>query len=234
MGRSHFVGRGWLDQLNAAVIDTRVLAATGFAFPTDSTPHSDVPPLGLSPDERSFVWLVQGSDDEPRLGVTDWRSSRSYLLPIDRARMRYNTESSLDPDWVRHHFEWQRGGDGIDVLAQRSSFAPLPYRGDFELGKAGAYQSYTLRPGGDSLRTAIVDLLVRDLGGERLPGETGEFRQRVRVNGKVIGVSVIGSPSYVQVSMDGDDSDPSVMSAIGAKLDAALASGRYDALFVAQ
>jgi hypothetical protein len=33
--------------------------------------------------------------------------------------------------------------------------------------------------------------------------------------------------------MDGSDGDPQVMSAIGAALDAALATGRYDALFVA-
>lgn len=51
------------------------------------------------------------------------------------------------------------------------------------------------------------------------------------MNGKVLNVSVIGSPTYVHISMDTDDGDPQVMSAIGAKLDAALASSRYDALF---
>jgi hypothetical protein len=242
--RAHERLPGWIDrvsfaepglyQLDAAVIDTRSLTATEFHFPSDSGPNTAVPPLGLSPDERSFVWLAQGSDEKPLLGVTDWRASRSYLLPIDRARMRYNSESSLDLDWVRHHFEWQRGADGIDVLVQRSDFVPLPYRGDVALGKPGEYQSYTLRPGGEPLRNAIVDLLVRDLGGERLPEESGGYRQRVRVNGKMLNVSVIGSPTYVHVSMDRGDSDAQLMSAIGAKLDAALASGRYDALFVAQ
>ena len=55
---------------------------------------------------------------------------------------------------------------------------------------------------------------------------------RVRVEGKVIGVSVVESPWYVSVSMDAPDGDPKVMTAIAARIDAALATGKYDALFV--
>ena len=233
---------GWVDrvsfaepglfQLDAAVIDTRNLTSAEFLFPSESGPNTAIPPLGLSPDEGSFVWLARGSDEAPRLGVTDWRVSRSYLLPIDRQRMRYNTASSLDPDWVAHHFEWQRRPDGIDVLVERSNFVPLPYRGDLALGKPGEYQSYTLQPGGEALRGAVVDILVRDLGGERLPEDSSDFRRRVRVRGKTVSVAVLGSPSYVHVTFDGTDSDPQVMSAIAEKVDAALASGKYDPLFV--
>jgi hypothetical protein len=240
--RTHQRLPGWIDresfaepglyQLDAAVFDSRNLTAATFLFPSDARPDISIPALGLSPDERSFVWLVQGPDEEPQIGVTDWRTSRSYLLPIDRTRMRYNTESALDVEWVRHHFEWQRGAEGVDRLVERSDFIPLPYRGDVALGKPGEYQSYTLRPGGEPLRGAIVDILVKDVGGERLSAESDEFRQRVRVNGKVLNVSVIGSPTYVNVSMDGAEGDPQVMSTVSARLDAALASGRYDALFV--
>ena len=234
---------GWVDrvsfaepglfQLDAAVIDTRTLTTAEFLFPSESGPNTAIPPLGLSPDEGSFVWLARGSDEEPRLGVTDWRGSRSYLLPIDRRRMRYNTPLSLDPDWVAHHFEWQRRPDGIDILVERSNFVPLPYRGDLALGKPGEYQSYTLQPGGEALRGAVVDILVRDLGGERLPEDSSDFRRRVRIRGKTVSVAVLGSPSYVHVTFDSTDSDPQVMSAIAEKVDAALASGQYDALFVA-
>ncbi len=233
---------GWVDrvsfaepglfQLDAAVVDTRNLTTAGFIFPSESGPNTAIQPLGLSPDERSFVWLARGSDEEPRLGVTDWRASQSYLLPIDRRRMRYNTPSSLDPDWVAHHFEWQRRPDGIDALVERSNFVPLPYRGDLALGKPGEYQSYTLQPGGEALRAAVVDILVRDLGAERLPEDSSDFRRRVRVRGKTASVAVLGSPSYVHVTFDGSDGDPQMMSAIAAKVDAALASGQYDPLFV--
>ena len=234
---------GWIDrlsfaqpglfQLDAAVVDTRDLTATSFLFPNESRPNMGVPPLDLSPDERSFAWLVQGPDEDPRLGVTNWRAGATYVLPIDRARMRYNTASALDPTWVRHHFLWTPGPDGADLLAERPDFAPLPYHGDLTLNKPGEFQAYTLRPAGEPLRAAVIDLMVRDLGGEHLPDEANGYQQRVRLNGKVLNLSVIGSPPYVYISMDAPEGDPQVMSAIAAKLDAALASGRYDALFVA-
>ena len=232
---------GWIDralfkepglfQLDSAVIGTRDLSSASFLFPADTYPNTAVPPLDLSPDERSFVWLAQTPEGQPRLGVTDWRANRSYLLPIDRARMRYNTESALDPEWVHHHFAWQRGGDGIDTLVPRPDFVPLPYHGDLFLSKPGMVQTYTLPAGGEALRTAVLELVVRELGGERLRDDPAAFNQRVRVSGKVVSVSIIGSPEYVYVSMDGDDSDPQVMRKIAATLDAALATGRYDSLF---
>ena len=95
-------------------------------------------------------------------------------------------------------------------------------------GRPGEYQSYTLQPGGEPLRDAVVDILVRDLGGERLPDDSSDFRRRVRVRGKTVSVAVLGSPSYVHVTFDGTDGDPQVMSAIAATVDAALASGQYD------
>ena len=234
---------GWIDrlsfarpglfQLDAAILDTRDLRTKQFMLPEVARPDAGVPPLDLSPDERSFVWLAQGYDEDPRLGVTNWQTSESYVLPIDRKRMRFNTAAALDPDWIHHHFEWTRGPNGADVLAERPNFTVLPHRGHLELGKPGEYQGYTLRPGGEALRTAILDLLVRELAGERLPDEPDAFQQRVRVNGKTFHVWIAGTPSYVSVSMDAPQGDPQTMTAVGAKLDAALASGKYDHLFVA-
>ena len=231
---------GWIDrtafpepglfQLDAAIVDTRDLTSATFLFPDDLRPNTAVPPLSLSPDEQSFVWLPVRFDERPQLGVTNWRRNQTYTLPVDRARMRLSTESSLTPDWVQHHFEWQRGPDGVDVLVEREDFVPLPYRGDLTLGRPGEYQGYTLRPGSERLRDTMVEILSRDLAGEMLPDEVAGFR-RVRVKGKVLTVSVVGSPEYVDISMDTDGSDPQVMSAIAAALDAALATGRYDALF---
>ena len=98
---------GWIDrvtfaqpglfQLDSAVLDTRDLTATAISFPSESRPNMGVPPLDLSPDERSFAWLVQGAEEDPQLGVTNWRTGVTYVLPIDRARMRYNTASALGP-----------------------------------------------------------------------------------------------------------------------------------------
>lgn len=233
---------GWLDrtslaepglyQIDALVLDTRTLTAASFLFPNDDRPDSSLPPLDLSPDEQSFAWWAQSPEEQPRLGVTNWQTNYSYILPIDRARMRYASESMLDPAWVRHHFAWTHDANGIDVLAERPDFTPLPYRGEVELGKPGDYQSYRLSPGGEPLRDALVDVLVADLGAERLP-DPYEFARQVRLTGKTVNISVLGTPSYVSVSLQGVDGDPELMTRIAASLDAVLATGRYDALFVA-
>jgi hypothetical protein len=139
---------GWIDRssfaapglfvVRGAVIDTRDLTTAAFEWPMDARVDTDIPPLDLSPDERSFVWLAhESSEAGTRLGVTDWRANRSYFLPIDRTRMRYPTESALDPTWVRHHFEWRRGADGIDTLTERANVVPLAHRGDLTLTKPG-------------------------------------------------------------------------------------------------
>ena len=139
---------GWLDraqlaepglyQMGPAVFDTRKMTVTAFEAPDDPSPVQSLPPLGLSPDERSFVWF---SHDAYRrtstVGVTDWTTSKSYTLSVDRARMRFVDYMLLDPAWLQHHFEWQRGPEGHDVLVERKGFVPLPYTGKLTLAKAG-------------------------------------------------------------------------------------------------
>ena len=100
-----------LYRIGSAVVDTRQLTVRHVT--ADSTVYDipAVPPLGLSPDGRSFVTYVQLSDSQPprpMLLVTDAVANRSYTLPIDPARMRYAKFESLDPAWLDHHFEWVR------------------------------------------------------------------------------------------------------------------------------
>jgi hypothetical protein len=233
---------GWIDResmsepglyrVRGAVIDTRSLTAAVVDQPEGANPDSSIPPLGLSPDERSFAWLAYETSDTRKIVVTNWQANRSYVLPIDRVRMRYPTEAALDPAWLAHHFEWTRGADGADELRERASFTPLPYRGDLSLARPGSIQSYTLRFGGEPLRDAVVDLLVKELAGERAQEAADSYRQRVKVAGKTVNVSVIGSPEYIYVTLEGEDADRDAMSAIATRLDAALATGKYDALFV--
>jgi hypothetical protein len=195
-----------------------------------------VPPLALSPDEKSFVWFsLAGADDVPVLGVTNFRDGGSYTLPIRRDVMRYNSSHHLDPEWVQHHFEWVRRhpeGDAgtADVLTERSAFVPLPYSGELALGKAGDYQSYTLQPGGERLRAAVLEALV-GLGATRLPDESNGFKRRVGLEGRVLDVAVIETGAYVAVSMDAGQGDPDFMRGVGKRLDDIFATGKYDSAF---
>ena len=197
---------GWVDWhtlkqpglflLNDHVVDTRSLTFRTFTRTLEPYPAS-MPPLVVSPDERSFAWFAHdGSEDKPVLGVTSIAASRSYTVPIDRGRMRFNEYHKLDPAWVAHHFEWRRGPDGADVLAARETFGPLPYRGDLTLGKPGEFMSYTVRPGGEKLRSAIVGLLLSEMKGERLPDRLDGYEQRVRVDGKLLLITIIETSNY--------------------------------------
>ena len=162
------------------------------------------------------------------LGVTDWKANRSYEVRIDRDRMRYIGFETLDPEWVAHHFAWHRGPDGVDVLQERPNFVPLPYRGHLTLGRPGQAQGYVLLPAGEPLRNEVIRILVEDLHGQRL-SDTRDGRQRIRVDGKVVNVS-LGS-TLVAVTMDFGEADPVVMRKVAVQLDAAMATGKYDALF---
>jgi len=239
--RDRHGSEGWLDrttlsqpglfQLDAWIVDTRDLTAVSSHQGNEPNPLTSVPPLTLSPDAHSFVWLgLDGSEEKPLLGVTNFRDGGNYVLPIRREVMRYNTFESLDPAWVAHHFEWQRGSDGSDVLRERAAFAPLPYHGDLQLGKPGEYQSYTLRPGGAALGDALSKILIEKLGAERLPDTSGGYLREVRLEGHALRLQVIDTSFYVTLSMD--NGDPAFMTRLAQQLDAEFATGQHDSAFV--
>jgi hypothetical protein len=232
---------GWLDerllatpalyQMGPAVFDTRSMAVTQFEASVEPSPVQSLPPLGLSPDERSFVWFAHdGYRHKSTIGVTDWTTSRSYTLPVDRVRMRFVDYMEIGPAWLNHHFEWTRGADGRDVLVERASFEPLPYTGKLTLAQAGESQLYWLEPGGARLRDAVVGLIVDEYRGERLPSGAGSYEERVKLDGRIFGVSA-GS-TFVSVSLPAEYGDPEAMKTLARLLEASFASGRFDQLFV--
>jgi len=238
---------GWLDRTTFAtpglflfdnlVLDTRSFQSWKIAPPSQQ-PISDVPPLAVSRDERAFVRFAHdGSQDNPVLVVVDFHANQSYAVPIDRSRMRYSTHAAIDPEWVDHHFEWVRGpesNNGHDRLKERPSFTTLPYAGEFTAAKPGRYQTYTIRPGREPLRAAIVGILLGEPGAERLEDELNGYHQRVRIDGRVLSITVVDSEPYVYVSMESGKEDPVFMTRIAMRLDAAFATGKYDNAFEAR
>lgn len=230
----HTLSRPGLFQMNDYVLDTRSHGVRRFTRPPGSYPISDVPPLGLSPDERSFITFGHdGSSEQPVLMVTDAQADRTYTVAIDRQRMRFNDYDLIDPDWVLHHFEWHRESSDADTLRARDSFVPLPYRGQLTLGKPGEYMSYTVRPGGEPLRAAVVGILQSSLGAERLEDRLDGYEQRLRLGDHTLLVTVVETPGYVNVTMDYGKSDAETMKRIAAAVDSALATGKYDGAFAA-
>ena len=137
---------------------------------------------------------------------------------------------SLDPGWVNHHFAWVRNAEGIDRLQQRASFALLPYKGDLSIDDPSS-PYYTVRPGGEPLRQAVISILTADLGGELLPGEPSAFDRRVKVDGVVVEISVLDSGNYVYLGFERGTGSLALMQRVAARVDAALATGKWDHAF---
>jgi hypothetical protein len=217
-----------------AIIDTRRLAVRTFETSDDVSIAVSIPPLAISPDERSFARFAyaEHSDENPALLVTDVVDNRSYVVGIDRARMRYPKLEALDPAWVAHHFEWQRGANGIDSLVERKRFVPLAYRGELTLGKD--YSAYRIELANESLRTALVDFLVAEMHAERVPVDSGAYEYPVRIGGQTVNVAHGSGPDYVSVSTERSSDDKSLLETIARRFDAALATGKYDAMFERQ
>jgi hypothetical protein len=222
-----------LYRLGDAVVDTRRL--TVHHFTPDSTVYGipAVGPLGLSPDERSFVAFANPNSSalSPLLLVTDFVADRTYTLPIDPARMRYAKLESLDPAWLDHHFEWQRGRDGVDRLVERRNFVPLPYHGELTVESDG-YGTYRLEKGTAALRDALVDFLVSEFQAVRQPADSGAYEVPMTIAGHTVNVAFSSEFGYVAVSLPrGGTQDTELVATIGKRFDAALATGRYDSLF---
>ena len=234
---------GWLDPVTfrtpglyivgAALLDTRTLVLTSHGWPSDLARQQDLPPLALSPDERTVVWFSPGNgyDSPPVIATRRLDTGGTSTYPLDRSRMRYRTpQLDMTPAWFAHHFEWVRDADGVDVLHERPGMIPLPYRGALSDGKPGDYQYYQLSPGGQPLRDAVYDILVKELHGtprEEAPSTVDS--PRVEIDGVVY--SVTFSRGGDEVNVTTYKTQPEAMARVAARLDAIAASGRLDALF---
>jgi hypothetical protein len=243
--RDHQTTRGEIDRVTYrepglflvgnAVVDTRQFTIRRLPdHQLEISEVPDVPPIAVSPDERSMVRFVydQHSSESPALLVVDIIGDTATLVPVNRDRMRYGDFADLDPAWVDHHFRWSRGSDGIDRLTERPNFKPLPYRGRLTTTSDGSHY-YALTPGGQPLADAIVAFLVSELGGTRLPRGEYETSDKVRVGQNTVSVSPTSGATdpQVSVSLAVGEQNATLIPEIAHRFDQALASGKYDQLF---
>ncbi|HEX4936167.1 MAG TPA: hypothetical protein VFV33_23460, partial [Gemmatimonadaceae bacterium] len=236
---------GWLDRTTFAtvglyrvaggVLDTRTMAFTPLA-PLDPPgdellAYNGLPPVTLSPDESTYVWIaLQGTGNEPLLAATRWATGATTPVAIDRSRMRYRDVKEIDPAWMAHHFTWVRDDDGLR-LAERPGFTPLPYTGEREINDKGEVASVYLKPGGTALRDAVVDAMVRDFGAERLPDELNGYHRVVRLEGRTLKVANVSGGGFVSIGMDYGAVDSAFMRRLADRLDQLLATGTLDQHF---
>lgn len=218
--------------LPGAVFDTRTRSMQPFAAESLYNIIDRIPPLGLSPDERSFVRLgYQPDTTEAYVAeVIDRTSGERYRLPLDRYRMRFGEIDDIDPVLLQRFFEWKPGKDGADRLVPRAHPDPPPFRGVMSSDDPG-YREYRVHLATSGLRAAMVDWLVREFQGERLPTDSTAYAEEVRVDGQTVYLSWDPSDRHVGVWVD-SATDTRIVTTIAERWNAALATGRYDHLFV--
>lgn len=86
--------------------------------------------------------------DAPRLIVFEFRTPRTYSLPIEPATMRFPTLESIDAKWIEHHFEWVPRQGEPQLLRQRAAFVPLPRRGNLTVDRNDGYREYRIQRSG--------------------------------------------------------------------------------------
>lgn len=162
--------------------------------------------------------------------VTNVVANHTYMLPIDRPRMRFAELDVLDPAWLLHHFVWQHIANGADTLVERPGFVPIPYHGRVYV--SAGYRSYKLEPATERLRTALMDFLVAEMKAERRPVDSGDYEYPITIDGQPVGIAYSSSPGYVSATLKSDSTDIALLETIARRFDAVLATGKYDSMFV--
>ena len=214
--------------LSTHVFDSETLTLRPYDNADQSRLIDRLPPVGIAPDGQSFVRVEwdQESTDRTVLAVTRLDGGPRYRLPIDAARMRYHVIDHIDPAWLQHHFEWRPVPGAPDEIVPRSTFTPMPYRGT--LSTTSDYREYRIGPALTGLRPAVIDWLVSEFKGERVTNDESAFAQEVKIGDTIVKVSF--SPegeSHVGIWMDRGP-DTRLVAEIATKLDAALATYRFD------
>lgn len=211
------------------VLDTRTRTVQAYAAAEPTSLVDRIGPLGVSPDEKHFVQLASGDNGDYLFLIKSIPNGEPYTLPIDGARMRFKDIDQLSPLYVDHYFEWKRGTDGTYRLVPRTNVTPLVYRGALSI--ESDYSEYRIGPAQETLLEPIVALVMAEFKGERLPKE--EYGSSVRL---LVGADTVnlmyseGSNAHVGIWTD-RGSKTTLMQEIAPRIDAALATRRYDEYF---
>lgn len=226
--RTTFAADG-LMLMGESVLDTSDLSIRPFRPTEEKTSRiSDVRPLLLSPDRRTFVTagLDLESYEDIMLEAFDLETGDSYVVEVDPKRTRYGGIESLTSAWVNHYFEWVRGADGADRLQPREEVTPLPYRGRLSSDYTG-YREYAVPLAGERVQEALIQFIRSEFGASQY--STGPYATELRIGEQPVYVSGADSPPVRIWTDRGTDSD--IIARIAARFDQELATGRYDPLF---
>jgi hypothetical protein len=176
--------------------------------------------VGWQEDERTRALIV-----------TDATSGERTVVPIDAVRMRFSQVGLLDPAWLAHYWTWTRGADGTYALEPRPGVTPLPWKGLLTPPSHSAPE-YQVGPAGHEMFEAMAAFLTTELGATRTPEDEAASGSgwQAHLKGQVVHLFDNTHEHHVTVYLD-QGADAKVLATIAERFDAALATGKYDALF---
>ncbi|MEP6573285.1 MAG: hypothetical protein ABJD11_11345 [Gemmatimonadota bacterium] len=217
----------WLLLGQYTVLDVQTFTTHHLTQSEDASLNDFKAPIVMSPDGRSFVrfgYLLK--DNAPALVIFDMISGNPYTLPIVRSVMRFNGWEEIDAGWVNHYFEWRRVQD-VDRLVQREKVVSLPYHGTLTVDGEG-YREYRVQLVKEAMRDSIAAFLEQEFGARQLPPR--EYASSLELEIGKEAVHVMYTDDHVGVWME-RGTNTRLVAEIAARFDAALKTGKFDALF---
>lgn len=214
----------------STVLDVNTLKSYPVKEAYGAYPNQFKPPISFSPDHSSFVRYGSGSENESLFIVFDFLGDSTYLVPLDRRIMRYNTWEEMDQTWFNHYYEWRDVPGGHQRLAAREGVTPLPYKGQLVVDQYDStYIEYNLLPVKAEMRETVVEFIEREFQGKRQGPDLSGSTIELLVGSDTVNVLLHEDQVGIFVNRGGD---PGIIRRIGERLDQALATGRYDQLFL--
>ena len=258
--RQSLTGGRWLLLGDECVLDLQTLTL----YPIDLaslrgdatvTLDRDHLPVGLSPDQQSFVrvgWVDVHTPAFMPLGkilhliVYNFVTGTMATLPVARQQMRYSTQltyyeqmDDINAAWLDHHFAWQRAADGADRLVARTAFTPWPLRG-WRTG-TGEDLTYRLEPVKAEMLDKLAAFLEQEFQAKRLKtdhsDESGAIRTTIdfQLGEQAINLTYTrdeySTPGLSMWQSSSTAHDGKLVEEVSQRFDALLQTGVYDALF---
>lgn len=228
--RGRLAGGRWLLVGEFIALDMQTLTAYPLARPDGTSINDWVPVIATAPDRLSFVRF--GDDHPPKrthtllvFGLTNGTVS---MVPIRPRVERFNTRDDINLAWFNHYYQWQSHAGLPDRLIARPNAKPRPYHGDQRVsGLDPNNHEYQLMGVAGGMREAVLAYLLNVEGGKRLP-DSPRGAASVTIGGKTVRLS----PQVNQLTLWMETStDSALITQIGKRFDAVLATGVHDALF---
>lgn len=185
-------------------------------------------PLSLSPDELRYVRIADG-DSLPVLTEITIRTGAIRNVPLRFASSPTGNYVDVDGAWFDHYFAWEPEADGELRVTARPNADVMPRRGTL-LEKQGS-REYRLEHAKAELSEALISFLESAMRGVRGNVDAGDGYRYTEVRIGTDTVTVSFSDEIISVWAK-TGANTLVVANIARKFDAALATRRYDKLFV--